>query len=798
MAVRPIGGDVLVGQALGHYRVIEKIGSGGMGDVYRAHDAHLDREVAIKVLPPGLLADEHSRKRFHKEALALSKLNHPNIATIHDFDTQQGVDFLVMEYIAGESLSDKLLHGPLTEENAVALGSQLAAGLVAAHEHGIVHRDLKPGNLKLTEDGRLKILDFGLARLRGPLSEEAATESLTQTEGIAGTLLYMAPEQLLGQEVDSRTDIYAAGEVLYEITAGHRQFADVSKSQAIAAILHQTPRPPEAPHRAVSAPLQGVILKCLEKDPANRYQSARELERALQQLGVSSAAPSTPAPAAIRRSWGPLLATAAALLTVAGMFVGNFASLRDRVLHRAASPQIRCLAVLPLANLSGDASQDYFADGMTEALIANLSKIRALKVISRTSIMQYKAAKKPLPQIARELGADGILEGSVQRSGGRVLVTAQLIHAASDTHLWANTFERNVQDVLVLQSDVATTVASEIKVAITPEETRHLTRTRQVNPEAYEAYLKGRFHSFKLSQRDLNTGLQYFQLAAEKDPTYAQAYAGMAGAWFMLADAGFLPPDEAYPKAKTATLKALELDETLAEAHEWLADFAWLRDWDWATGEREFRRAIELDPNYADAHFAYSDFLITMKRPVEWSAEIHRAIELDQLNFFYKAFYGWHLIYAGRYDEAIAQFNAVLATEPDFSSAHMGLWGAYYKKGMLPEAFASARKFYSVLGDQEAVAALDRGYSAAGYRGAMKRAADTLASRSRHTHVPAIRIARLYAHASEKRQALRWLEEAYAQRETNLVHINVGWDWDALRSDPQFQDLLRRMRLPQS
>jgi serine/threonine-protein kinase len=793
-----VSGDVLVGQTLGHYRLVEKIGSGGMGDVYRAQDQHLDREVAIKVLPPGLLSDEHARKRFHKEALALSKLNHPNIATIHDFDTQQGVDFLVMEFITGKTLSDEMSQGPVPEARIIALGRQLAAGLAAAHDHGVVHRDLKPGNLKLTDDGRLKILDFGLAKLRAPFSDVAATESLTQTEGIAGTLLYMAPEQLLGGEVDARTDIYAAGEVLYEMTTGRRPFADVDKSQVIAAILHQVPKPPASLNHAISAPLQRVILRCLEKNSADRYQSVGELAADLEQLRTPSAASVQLEHRRQRRRRLPWIVAATVLVIAVSIFTGNFFGLGHLILHGTSAPSIRCLAVLPLANLSGDASQDYFADGMTEALIANLSKIRALKVISRTSIMQYKSAKKPLPQIARELGADGILEGSVQRSGNRVLVTAQLIHAASDTHLWADTFERNLQDVLVLQSDVAKSVASEIKVAITPEETRHLTGARQVNPEAYEAYLKGRFHWFKLSQRDLNTALQYFQFAVEKDPSYAQAYAGIAGTWFMLADAGFLPPEEAYPKAKAATLKALELDETVAEAHMWLADFAWQREWDSVTGEREFRRAIELEPNYVDAHFAYSDFLITRKRPAEWNVEIHRAMELDQLNFFYKAFYGWHLVYMGRYDEAIAQLNGVLATEPDFSSAYMGLWGAYYKKGMAAEALAAARKFYTVLGDKEAVAALDRGYAEAGYRGAMKRAADTLAARSRHAHVPAIRIARLYAHAGENRKAMEWLEHAYTDRETNLVHINVGWDWDGLRSDPHFQDLLRRMHLPQS
>lgn len=485
-----------------------------------------------------------------------------------------------------------------------------------------------------------------------------------------------------------------------------------------------------------------------------------------------------------------------AILIVAGVFVWNLGGLRDRLLNHRGSPRIQSLAVLPLVNLSGDSSQDYFADGMTEALITNLSKIRALKVISRTSVMQYKGARKPLPQIARELGVDGVLEGSVQRSGGRVQVTAQLINAATDTHVWAETYERDLRDVLVLQSEVASTVAREIRVALTPEETKHLGDAHQVNPDAYEAYLKGRFHWYKLSKEELDNAERYFQLALDKDPNYALAYVGLADVYMSRADTGFLAPEETMGKAKVAVTKALELDDTLADAHVSLANLK-IVERDWSVPEREFQRAIELNPSHANAHFMYADYLISRRRNEDWEREVHRALELDPMSYFFQAFYGWHLVYLGRYDEAILQIQKVVATEPNVSFAHLGLWGAFYKKGMDEEAVQEAERFFSVLGDQEVVRALQEGYREAGYRRAMKRAADTLAARSQRSHVPCVRIARLYAHAGENERALFWLEKADAAREAPLMHLAVARDWDALRSDPRFQDLMRRMGLPQ-
>jgi tetratricopeptide (TPR) repeat protein len=411
--------------------------------------------------------------------------------------------------------------------------------------------------------------------------------------------------------------------------------------------------------------------------------------------------------------------------------------------------------------------------------------------------MQFKGVKKPLPEIAQALAVDGILEGSVQRSGGRVRITAQLIRAATDTHLWAESYERDTRDVLALQAEVAQAIAREIKVAVTPEETRTVGRSSPVKPDAYEAYLKGQSHWYHLSREHLDAALGYFELALQKDPNYARAYVGVANVWMSRGDAGFMQPGEVFPKAKAAVAKALQLDDSLAEAHITFANITGPYDHDWPAAEREFRRGIELNPNSADGHFMYADFLISMKRQQEWSTEVQRALELDPFNPFFPCFYGWQLLYVHRYDEAVSQFHKVLATEPDFSSAHLGLWGALYKTGRQQEALAEAKKFFAVLGDHEAEDALTRGYAAGGYAKAMHLAAEVLAARSKRTHVPGVRIARLYAHAGEKDQVMKWLEQAYQQRETPLVHLGVGWDWDNLRDDPRFQDLLRRMNFPQ-
>jgi TolB-like protein/Tfp pilus assembly protein PilF len=536
---------------------------------------------------------------------------------------------------------------------------------------------------------------------------------------------------------------------------------------------------------------------------AAEKSNAKELAVGLRRLKQES--PRNPAPAPVRL--GPRLssfrpnrtliwAVPATVLLLALVAILFFA-LRQRGVRRSRNlQQFEALAVLPLVNLSGDPAREYFADGMTEELITQLGKVTSARVISRQSIMQFKGAKTPLAEIAQKLKVDAVVEGSVLQSGSRVRVTARLVDAAAEKPVWADEYERDLQDVLSLQAEVTRAIANEIRMKLNPQEQAHQTTPRSVNPEAYDAYLKGRSQWYKISRQGINDAERSFQLALEKDPNYALAYAGLADVWMMRADAGYAAPSETLPKAKAAALKALQLDDTLSEAYVSLANIEAGYERDWSAAGQHFRRAIELNPNSADAHFMYADYLISLKREGEWRAEAQQAMNLDPMNSFLRCFYGWHLVYLGRYDEAIDLLQKVAAAQP--SSAHLGLWGAYYRKHKEKEALEEAVKFYEALPDHEAVvAALRTGYQQAGYRAGMKRAADILADRAQHSHVAGVRIARLYAHAGDADRALFWLEKAYEARETPLVHLGVAWDWDRLLPDPRFQDLVRRMNFPQ-
>jgi serine/threonine-protein kinase len=787
----------MIDKTLSHYRTVEKIGAGGMGEVYRAHDERLERDVALKVLPTGTLADEAARKRFRKEALALSKLNHPNIATVFDFDTQDGVDFLVMELVEGVTLSDKLAVGPLREKEITRLGGQVAEALEEAHERGVVHRDLKPGNVMVTAKGQVKILDFGLAKLVRPdvASATAPTESFTETQAVAGTLPYMAPEQLRGEQVDARTDIHALGAVLYEMATGQRPFPETQGPRLIDSILHQAPQPPSGLNRRVSPGLEGIILKALEKEPENRYQHANEVAVDLRRLGTpgSAAAVLSARRPATRR--GMVWAAGVALVALLAVLVGlNVAGLRERLLGRIASGQITSLAVLPLANLSGDPEQEYFADGIHEELIANLAKIGALTVISRTSVMQYKEARKPLPEIARELGVDAVIEGSVRRVGDQVRITVQLVEAATGRHLWAESYRRELRDILALESEVARAIAQEIKIALTPEEETRLADARPVNPEAYEAYLKGRYHWSNITEEGFWKSIDYFQQAIEKDPSYAPAYAGLAQSYLFLGQ--LLPPREIMPKARAAVTKALELDDTLAEAHTQRALIK-MKDWDWVGAEKEFRRALELNPKDALTHLYYAQFLNTVGRHQEALAEAKRAEQLDPLSPFISANVIVRYGILGEYDQAIEQSRKALELNPNFWLTHSTLAGVYRKKGMYDEAIAGYRKAASGSGAYPwPLAHLAYTYGLAGRRREGLEILFQLKELSEQRYVRPDMIAHAYAGLGQKDEALQLLEKAHEMHELDAYRFVVRGAFEPLRDDPRFQELLRRMNLP--
>jgi len=750
----------MIGQKLRHYVILEKIGAGGMGEVYRARDERLERDVAIKVLPAGALADEAARKLFRQEALALAKVNHPNIGAIYEFDTQDGMDFLVMEYIPGVTLAEKLAQGPLPEKEVVGLAAQLAEGLAAAHEQGLVHRDLKPGNLRLLPDGRLKIIDFGLAKLLRPGGGAAPTESFADTQATAGTLPYMAPEQLRNEKVDARADIWAAGTVLYEMTTGQRPFPETRAPQLIASILQGKPPVPSQVNRRIAARLERMILKCLEKNPSRRYPSARAFQMDLGRLAAS------PQPSAPRQ-------------------------------RRAAPRRIQSLAVLPLENLSRDPGQEYFVDGMTEALITDLAKIGALRVISRTSAMRYKDSGKPLPEIGRELGVDAIVEGSVLRAGDQVRITAQLIHASSDSHLWAESYARDFKDVLSLQSEVAQAIAREVKARVTPEEEARLLTRRTVNPAAHEAYLLGRYF---WNQRGpgLKKSIEFFERALAEDPNYAPAHAGLADAYALLGFYGYFPPREVMPKAEEAARKALELDPNRAEAHASLGFVYTTFEWEWAAAEKEFHRALKLNPSWGPARYWYATLLLLRGRFEEAIAQVRTGLQYDPLSMYLHAHLGIVFWYAGRHVEASEQFRKALELDPKFFVARAFLGATYYFLSRLEDSLRELRcAVESSDRHHWPLAQLGAVYAASGDRTRAQEVITELEHRCRQEYISAMGIAVIYAQLREEEKAFEWLEKAYLERSSLLWSVErypLG-AFDNLRSDPRSEKLLRRIGL---
>jgi len=785
----------MIGKTLGHYSIIAKMGAGGMGEVYKARDQKLERDVALKILPAGSLIDESARKRFRKEALALSKLNHPNIATIYDFDTASGVDFIAMELVSGETLAGKTSSGALPEKEVVALGSQIADALEEAHEHGIIHRDLKPGNVMVTPKGRVKVLDFGLAKLVQPATNVASAETLSQTQGVSGTLPYMSPEQLQGEQPEPRSDIFSFGVLLYQISTGQLPFRETVPSRLTDAILHQVPVSPRAQNPRIASELERIILKCLEKLPEHRYQSAKEILADLNRLSTQSAV-STPSAAPVKPRRRRILWLAGGAVVLLLAIVYFVTQRHSRVLFGpAGSAQIHSLAVLPLQNFSRDPDQDYFADGMTEALITDLSKISALQVISRTSVMQYKGSKKPLPAIAKELHVDAVIEGSVEKAGERVRITAQLIEAANDKHLWAESYDRDLRDVLSLQDEVARRIADQVQVKLTPQEQKQLSVKTPTNPEAYQLYLQGRFFWNKGDEQGLKKSIEYYQAALSKEPNYALAYAGLADSYSGFSD-WYLPPRQVMPQAKAAALKALQLDDSLAATHVALCWIHAVYDWDWSGAEQECNRAIELNPNSADAHDTNATFLSSIGRWEKMEVELRLAQELDPLSYRYFADGAMDYFAERRYDQAVVQAQKSLSLQPDYFIAHLYLGMIYAQSGRVSEAVAEAQKAVQLSGSPLAEAVLGYSYATAGQKSeALKIAAD-LQGRFDKRFVCPFEIGTIYIRLGEKEESFRWLDRAYEERSICISGMKFDPRLDPIRSDPRYDTLVRKLNFP--
>jgi eukaryotic-like serine/threonine-protein kinase len=788
MASRASGQDLLVGVELGHYRIVEKIGAGGMGEIYRARDHHLARDVAIKVLPPGSI-DESARKQFHKEALILSQLNHPNVATIHDFDTQRGVDFLVMEYIPGITLSEKVAARSLPEKEILSLGLQLAEGLSAAHERGVVHRDLKPGNLRVTSDGRLKILDFGLAKLRRPVTDSATTEGLSETQTMAGTMPYMAPEQLLGGEIDARTDLHAAGAVLYEMAAGQRPFAEVERSQVVGAILRRSPLRPSVLNHEVSPELERVITKCMEKEPENRYQSAKELAVDLRRLARDKESGhlvvktlAGPRLAPIDRH-NAMLATASGIVIVLLVVAAFWFAWTKRAPETARmTPSI---AVLPFADLSPAKDQEYFSDGLAEELLNSLVKMQGLRVAARTSSFQFKGRNEDLRVIGQKLNVATVLEGSVRKQGQRVRISAQLIQVSDGFHLWSDAYERDLTDIFAVQEEIARSVAGSLRVTLLGEKAPS---PRATSVEAYNAYLQGKYFHARPTKENLEKAIAYYEQAISLDPSYAPAWAALSRAHSV--EAGAYGPVQEYSRAREAAERALALDPNLADSHAAVGEIKLDYDWDWAGADAAYQRALALEAGNAEVVERAASLAATLNRFEEALPLSRRAVELDPLRASALQALAFNAWWAGRLDEAEAAVRKGLELDPQFPWLHTLLSRVYLARSRPQEALAEAER------DTAPVFRL-QGLALACHALARKRESDRALAKliSKYQATAAFQIAEVYAFRGETNTAFTWLERAYDQRDGGLTFTKGDPLLMSLERDPRYAVFLRKMRL---
>jgi eukaryotic-like serine/threonine-protein kinase len=794
----------LEGMTISHYRVLGAIGRGGMGMVYKAEDLKLRRNVALKLLPRFLARDPEALQRFEREAQAASALNHPNICTVYEIDEANGLHFIAIELLDGETLKERIARGPLAVPEMLSIVMEICDALEAAHSAGIIHRDIKPSNILLTRRGTAKLLDFGVAKRIGQdlvrqtedrlsLVPQGADLRLTIPGAAIGTVAYMSPEQASSQEVDARSDLFSLGTVLYEMTTGKGAFPGKDLADVVRAIQKQPVASIGQLNPKTSSELIRIINKAMQKDRSLRYQRAAEMQSDLWTLRRRLEARISKRKALLM---SVLIVVFFAIVVVTLIKVSRA---REWVAGKApasAQQEIKSLAVLPLENLTGDSSQDYFVDGMTDALITDLTKIGSLQVISHTSAMHYKGTHKTLPEIARELNVNAVVEGFVSRSGNRVRISAQLVDAAKDQNLWARDYDRDLQDVLLLQSELATAIAQEVAGKLTPQEQTRLLG-RAVNSEAYEDYLRGRYCLNIHSADGIQKAKKYFEQAIQKDPNYAPAYAGLAATYNLMTFSLelTLEADVGATKAIEAAKKALELDANLAEAHVELGATTYRYSGDWVSAEKEFQRAIQLNPSFAKAYVVYGGYLVSAGRDEQACVNFRTAHELDPQDPSFAKREAECLFREGKFEQAIAEARTAVDLEPGNLGSRYTLAGIYEQKGRFAEAIGEYRKLVEVAGGDEcAKNVLVHALAASGRSTEAEKLLDEVKAGPDGDDPYCLALA--YVGFGRQDEAIRSLEKAFREGNPGKSIIYGEWRFAPLRSDSRFQALLRRAGVP--
>lgn len=790
------------GQRLGPYSLVSPLGSGGMGEIYLAQDTRLGRQVALKFLPASFRKDPERLRRFQHEARAASTLNHPNVATIYEIVEAEDVTFIAMEYIDGVTLDQKIGGRPLSVAEIVSISIQTADALEDAHSRGVVHRDIKSGNIMLTRREQVKVLDFGLAKMSSaavPELTDLPTAVKTSPGHVMGTVQYMSPEQALGQTIDARSDVWSLGVVLYEMATGRKPFIGVTTTETIEKIRHAQPEAIARLNYEIPAELERIIRKCLEKDREYRYQSARELMIDLKNLRrdlESDSRVTTIIPTRHKSHSRTPILVLAALLVIAviagGYYVARWQSREAQVTHAP----IKSIAVLPFKPLVAGNRDETLELGMADTLITRLSNIRQVDVRPISAVRKYTGLEQDAIAAGRDQQVDAVLDGVIQRSGEQVRVSVRFLRVNDGSQLWSGQFQEKMTEIFDVQDSISERVASALALTLAGGERQQLTKHHTENTEAYELYLKGRFQMNRLTDDGFLKGRDYFQQAVERDPNYALAHAALADAYVALGGWNVTTPHESFPKAREAATRALQLDPNLAEPHASLAMVSFAFDWDRKTAEEEFKRALDLNPNYPDAHQLYSYYLTAMRRFDESLAQMQRARELDPASLSKVSGIGEILNFMGRTDEAIRQYEKALEMDPNSGFAHWALGNVYVHKRMYDQAIAYYQKAIPLSGSSpDEPASLAYAYAKSGKRKQALQTIEELIKRSEHSYVPSTLIAATYAALGDKDEAFKWLHKAVEQRDGILTFINVDPVFEDLRSDSRYAEVLKRIPL---